>query len=152
MAQQDPDLPYYGKIILGGQDDYFNNTHYSSGWTHYGRMMGLPLLTPYKTNDEGLCRGVLNNRVRGYHVGLEGLIAKVPYRFKATFTENFGTYRYPFSSRLCQLSLALEASLTKDMTTLPVVFTVGLYGDVGKLYQNSAGLTLKVAYDGSHRF
>ena len=151
-AMQDPELPYYGKIILGGRDDYFNNSHYLSGWTHYGRSMGLPLLTTYAPDENGLCRGIMNSRVRGYHIGVDGLIAKVPYRFKATFTENFGTYLYPLPSKLCQLSLALEASLTKAMTGLPVTFSLGVYGDVGKLYQNSAGLTLKVTCDGSCRF
>lgn len=152
MATQNPSDPYYGKIVLGGRDNYFNNLHYMSGWTHYGRAMGLPLLTTFAPDENGLCQGVVNNRVRGYHVGIDGVISKVPYRFKATFTENFGTYRDPFPSKLCQLSLALEASLPGELTGLPVAFSVGLYGDVGKLYQNSAGLTLKVTYKGSSRF
>lgn len=152
MAKQNPDDVLYGKVIVGGQDNYFNHSHYYSGWTHYGRMIGLPLITPSVPDEAGLTNGIVNNRVRGYHLGVDGLIAKVPYRFKATFTENFGTYRNPFPSKLCQLSLALEASLTKDITTLPVVFTVGLYGDIGKLYQNTAGLTFRITYGGRSRF
>ena len=94
----------------------------------------------------------MNNRVRGYHVGVDGVIAKVPYRFKTTFTENFGRYYRPFESNLYQFSLALEVSLVENLTRLPVDFSIGLYGDVGELYPNSAGLTLKIAYKGSSRF
>lgn len=45
--------------------------------------------------------------------------------------------------------MALEADITKNATGLPVTFSAGLYGDVGKLYQNSVGLTFKVTYSGS---
>ena len=76
----------------------------------------------------------------------------VPYRFKATFTENFGTYSKPYPGAPWQLSLALEADAIKSATRLPVTFSVGLYGDIGKLYPDSAGLTLRISYDGSHRF
>ena len=152
LATQNPDSPIYGTIILGGQDDYFNHSHYASGWTHFGRTIGLPLMTPYAPNDLGQCRGIMNNRVRGYHVGVDGVIAKVPYRFKTTFTENFGRYYRPFESNLYQFSLALEVSLVENLTRLPVDFSIGLYGDVGELYPNSAGLTLKIAYKGSSRF
>ena len=148
MSRQDPSDPWYGRVVLGGMDNYFNNSPYGSGWTHYGRILGLPLLTP-GISAEGISTGIINNRVRGHHLAVAGVIAhKVPYRFKSTFTENFGTYSRPLDSRPWQLSLALEADKAfKDMT-----LSVGVYGDVGKLYQNGAGLTLKFACHGQHRW
>ncbi len=152
-AKQDPSSAFYGKIVLGGRDNYFGNSPYSSGWTHHGRTIGLPLILPAMPNADGIVPNISNTRVRGHHVALAGMVAgKVPYRFKATFTENFGTYSRPYPGTPWQLSLALEADLAKQFTRLPVVFSLGIYGDAGRLYPDSAGLTLRVSYDGCHRF
>ena len=140
-------------IVLGGCDNYFGNSPYASGWTHHGRIMGLPLILPAIPDADGVVPRVVNTRVRGHHIALAGMVArKVPYRFKATFTENFGTYGVPYPETPWQLSLALEADLAKRLTRLPVVFSLGIYGDVGRLYPDSVGLTLKVSYAGSHCF
>ena len=151
-AEQDPSSSFYGKIVLGGMDNYFNNGPYVSGWTHYGRMMGLPLMTTCLPGADGITRGIMNNRVRGHHIGIAGLVArKVPYRFKATFTENFGTYAIPLADVPWQLSLALEADITREFTSLPVSFSCGLYGDIGRLYPDTIGLTFRVSYSGHTR-
>ena len=153
MARQDPSSAFYGKIVLGGCDNYFGNSPYASGWPHYGRTIGLPLILPAMPNDAGIVPMSSNTRVRGHHLAIGGMVArKVPYRFKATFTENFGTYFTPYANTPWQLSLALEADATKEATSLPVAFSVGVYGDVGKLYPLSAGLTLRITYDGFRRF
>ena len=147
LAKQDPSDPYYGKIVMGGRDNYFNNSPYNSGWTNYGRVIGLPLLVAYAPGADGKTRGILNNRVRGHHAGVAGVVAgKVPYKLKLTFTENFGTYGRPLENEPWQLSMALEAGLDQSLTHLPLHFSVGVYGDVGKLYQNSVGLMLKMTY------
>ena len=152
MAGQDPNSPWYGKVVVGGRDNYFNNSYYQSGWTYYGRTIGLPLMVPKEPGEDGVSRGVMNNRLRGYHVGMKGNLSNVPYVFKATFTENFGTYNKPLSSDLWQLSMAFEAVLLPNMAKLPVALAVGVYGDIGELYQKSAGLTLKFTYGGSASF
>jgi hypothetical protein len=152
LKRQDPSDPFYGKIVLGGCDNYFGNSPYSSGWTHHGRTIGLPLILPAMPAD-GVVPMISNTRVRGHHLAISGMVArKVPYRFKATYTDNFGTYGKPYAGVPWQLSLALEADATKQATSLPVSFSVGVYGDVGKLYPNSVGLTLRISYDGFHRF
>ena len=152
-AKQDPSSAFYGKIVLGGCDNYFGNSPYASGWTHFGRTMGLPLILPAMPDADGVVPNISNTRVRGHHIALAGVVArKVPYRFKATFTENFGTYGVPYPETPWQLSLALEADAVKSFTRLPVTFSLGIYGDIGKLYPGSAGLTLRISYDGFHRF
>ena len=45
-----------------------------------------------------------------------------------------------------------KADATRKATSLPVAFSLGVYGDIGKLYPNSVGLTLRFSYDGFHRF
>ena len=151
--KQDENDPWKGTIVLGGCDNYFGNSPYSSGWTHYGRTIGLPLILPAMPNADGIVPNISNTRVRGHHIALTGMVAaKVPYRFKATFTENFGTYSKPYPGTPWQLSLALEADADKSFTRLPVTFSLGIYGDIGKLYPSSAGLTLRISYDRFHRF
>jgi hypothetical protein len=155
MEKQDPNDPYYGKIVIGGCDNYFTNSPYRSGWTSYGRIMGLPLILGSAPNEDGYVYGIVNNRVRGHHVGVKGTIKKIPYRFRGTFTQNFGVYHQGaesfFASTPWQLSLGLDAELTPSLTNLPVSFNLGVYGDFGKVYQNSAGFTVKITYGGGCR-
>lgn len=150
---QDPDHHYYGRIVPGGMDDYFNNSEYKSGWTYYGRPMCLPLMIPYAPDESGITTGIVSNRVRAHHIGIKGVAWRLPYAFKATYSSNWGRYfgdgKDVFASRPKQLSLALEVELSEQVTNIPVAFVVGAYGDLGKVYRNSAGLSLRVIYGGS---
>ncbi len=151
---QDPEHYYYGKIVPGGMDNYFNNSEYRSGWTYYGRPMCLPLMIPFAPDEDGITLGIVSNRVRAHHIGVKGLAGNLPYTFKATYSANWGRYFDKgegfFASHPKQLSLALEVELSEQVTKLPVAFVVGAYGDLGKVYRNSAGLSLRVIYGGSH--
>ena len=157
MEKQDPDSYYYGKIVIGGIDNYFSNGSYKSGWTNYGRIIGLPLITPAAPGADGVTRGIVNNRVRAFHLGLRGnLFEGVPYTFKSTYSSNWGKYNIDetsfFYTRPWQLSLGLELDFGRYVTNLPLGFEVGAYADFGKLYQNSVGLTLRVIYKDSKKF
>lgn len=151
---QDPDHLYYGKIVEGGRDDYYNNSEYQSGWTYFGRSIGLPLMIPYAPDNEGVTMGVVCNRVRGHHVGVAGVVCKLPYSFKATYTSNWGRMfkqdESPFDSHPEQLSLALEVELGEQVTKIPFTFAIGVYGDFGRVYQDSAGISLRLQYGGSY--
>jgi len=157
MEEQDPNDPFYGVIVLGGRDTYFSNGEYCSGWTHFGRIIGLPLILPAAPDADGIVRRVVSTRLRGVHAGIKGLIAsKIPYSFKATYTINYGNYAQSsdsfFVGRPQQLSLALEAGFGRYFRKLPMDLQVGIYGDVGKVYGNSAGLTLRLSYNDFRRF
>ena len=147
---------YYGRILYGGMDNYFNNGEYPSGWTYHGRTLGLPLITPVDPDDDGVVRGMANNRVRAHHFGIKGNMGPVPYGFKATYSSNWGRFGMPADSRFhlhpWQLSLALELELGRNITNLPLAFAVGAYGDFGQLYQNSVGLSLRIVYGKSIMF
>ena len=157
MEKQDPNDPYYGRIVLRGCDNYFNNSEYRSGWTNYGRTIGLPLIIAAAPGEDGMVTTFANTRVRAFHSGLKGNLAKgLPYSFKGTFSLNYGKYKKQvlpmFDTRPWQLSLAFELGLKRFMNNVPIDFNVGVYGDVGKLYQNSVGLTLKLSYSDFCRF
>ena len=153
---QRPGDYYYGRIVIGGMDNYFNNGEYPSGWTYHGRTLGLPLITPMSPDADGVVRGVENNRVRAHHIGLKGNMGLVPYSIKTTYSSNWGRFGMPddsrFHSRPWQLSLALELELGRSVTNLPVAFAVGAYGDFGQLFQNSVGLSLRITCGDSLKF
>ena len=149
MKHQNPESPWYGIFTLGGCDNYFMNGTYRSGWTHYGRVIGLPLILAYAPDANGIVNGIANNRIRAYHIGFHGNAFKdIPYTLKTTFSSNWGTYHigedHFFYTKPWQLSMALEFEFGR--------YAVGAYGDIGKVYQNSAGLTFRVAYKDSKRF
>ena len=157
MKHQNPESPFYGKVVLGGVDNYFMNSTYCSGWTNHNRIIGLPLILPSAPNQEGITYGIPNNRLRAYHLGVGGnAFEGVPYTFKATYSSNWGKYNIKddniFKTKPWQLSLALELDFGKEITSLPMIVSVGAYGDIGQLYQNSFGLTLKIKYHDACRF
>ena len=158
MKEQDPDGHYYGKIVLGGCDNYFGNGYYVSGWTHDRRIIGLPLIIPDAPDAHGIIRRVASTRLRGCHLGLKGVISrKLPYALKATYTKNYGRYNQPatsyFASEPWQVSLAFETVIGQRIwDRLPMEVAVGVYGDMGQLYPQSVGLVLKLSYLGSHKF
>ncbi len=155
-ANQDPNDHYYGKIVLGGCDNYFGNSEYRSGWTYYGRTIGLPLIIPAMPDENGVTMDIVSTRLRGCHLGLKGVISKkVPYSFKATYSMNYGKYNSShesFKAAPWQLSMALEAGVDRRIIRLPMSVSLGIYGDIGQLYHNSIGLTLKIAYNDFFRF
>lgn len=154
MKGQDPDSYYYGRIVLGGCDNYFGNGEYKSGWTNHNRIIGCPLILPSAPGADGITMNVASTRVRAHHFGLKGVaFEKLPYRFLSTYSRNFGKYHQgessPFASTPWQLSLALELEFGRRLMNLPFSFVAGAYADLGQLYQDSIGLTLKIIYSGS---
>ncbi len=156
-VEQDPNDPYYGKIVLRGCDNYFGNGEYKSGWTNYNRVIGCPLLLPSLPGDDGVTMSMASTRVRAHHIGVKGVaFEKVPYRLLATYSRNYGKYHQGetsfFASTPQQLSLGLEAEFGRRMFDLPIGFAVGVYGDFGELYQDSVGLTLRFFYGDGRKF
>ena len=158
--EKNPDKKFY---VLGGNDNYFNNGEYKSGWTYFGRTIGLPLLTPMPADSEtGQVYGVCNNRVLAYHFGLKGKIAKaVPYKFLFTYSRNFGSYGQRlarFDSVPEQFSMALEGEWPGTLcrqgkkSLIPMSVGLGLYADFGNMLHDSFGFTIRVTYSDRKKF
>ena len=132
--------------VLGGNDNYFNNGEYQSGWTLYGRTIGSPLMTPHEPNAKGITLGIYNNRIIGHHIGLKGQAwKKIPYKIMLTYTLNYGQYVKPLpQAPQKQFSFALEAALPQT-PKLPLRIDVGIYGDWGEFLPNNLGFTLKLS-------
>ncbi|MEE3390598.1 MAG: capsule assembly Wzi family protein [Candidatus Cryptobacteroides sp.] len=137
---------------LGGRDNYFNNGEYASGWTNYGRTMGLALMTPMPVGSDGVVLGIANNRIRAHHIGIAGKVArKVPYRLKATYSINYGNYTQrieAFKSAPKQFSCAFEVNFPKFIKAFPCLVSAGAYIDKGSLYADNLGLTLRLTLAG----
>lgn len=74
-----------------GNDNYFNNLEYRSGWTHHGRTIGNPLFFAARRASDGVVYGVSNNRLKAHHLALAGRLFHVsPYRVMLTYSRNYG--------------------------------------------------------------
>lgn len=144
MEKQDPNSPWYGKVILGGNDNYFNHGEYRSGWTMYGNPICSPFFTPISIQKNHVI--TLNNRFVAHYVGIKGFAFnnKVPYFFRASYTMNYGTYSIPLEDKPRQVSLALEAGLP-SIKKLPFNIDLGIYGDFGELFSNNVGISIKLS-------
>ena len=147
-AQQDPDSWHYGKVVIGGGDNYFNHGEYCSGWTYFGRTIGIPLFTPKQPDENGITMGVINNRISGFNIGVGGKIAHIsPYRFLVTYTRNFGTWSNIYSDPgLKQLSIALTGE-APGFREIPLSITYGLYADYGSIYNKCVTFKIGIRYD-----
>lgn len=147
-ANQDIHNHYYGRIILGGNDNYFNNSEYRSGWTYYGRTIGTPFLTPKAPDTDGITLGVFNNRVLAHYLGIQGYICKkLPYKVRLSYSLNYGSHSVPLENRPPQFSFGMETGIVRN-TRLPFQIDLGIYGDYGKLYSNNTGVTLTISRNG----
>ncbi len=72
-------------ITSDGSDNYFNNNLYRSGWTYESRILGVPFITL----DEDRFR-ISNNKIIVHHIGLSGVIKKIPYKFLTSYRKNYG--------------------------------------------------------------
>lgn len=77
-----------------GNDNYFNNGIYKSGWTYHNATIGIPLIVPY---DSGLFIRI--NRSRSIHFGIAMAVKKWSFESKVSFVENIGTLSDPINPK-----------------------------------------------------
>lgn len=153
----------FGSIATkSGDEDYYNNSFYTHGWSYKGQGLGNPLLTPKHFARSNLpshpADYFINNRVIAFHSGLEVSVASWDFRVKATYSSNYGTFGtspeghstgeitgaepiYGLFGKLNQFSGYLEGNkLLKTQWRLG--FAAAL--DNGSLLNNSNGLLLKI--------
>jgi hypothetical protein len=133
--------------LFTGQDNYFNNGIYRSGWTYYERTIGIPFFYP-DINDKGIAMGVYNNRIVGHHIGAKGyLFHKVLYKTMISYTQNWGTYSNKFENGMKeQLSGLFEIKL--PMRKLPFDIGFALAIDKGEMLKDNVGCFFKLSKSG----
>lgn len=142
------------KITPSGDEDYYNNYLYPSGWTYNGENLGNPLLTSKRYARKNLPARdeyIVNNRVEALHLGLEGAVSNVNIVAKFTMSQNYGTYgtsplghslntirspgKPPYFGKEAQFSGFLQAS--KDFKSINL--SIGTAFDRGTMIYDSAG-------------
>ncbi len=150
------------KITPSGDEDYYNNFIYASGWTYKGENLGNPLLTNRNYARKELpsreTEVVINNRVTAFHLGIQGYCYNWDVKALLTYSLNYGTYgtspiggslgpnRFPgpppYFEQVNQFSGYLEASRPlKDGFRI----SFALAADQGQLLYNSFGGLIKLS-------
>lgn len=151
-------------VIFGGLDNYFLNGYYKSGWTLYGRTVGIPLFFPKGTKDASwrqgeLTMGVENSRIKAHHFAIAGkLFRNAPYKLMLTWSRNYGTYGTPYTGEsqlrkewgtvqetpLHQVSAAFAGEVPCAFGVDRLSLHYGLYADRGQILRNCFGATVGI--------
>ena len=140
--------PYHDKdgLIYGGNDSYFNNGVYQTGWTYYSRTIGTPFITSPVYNKNGE-KYILNNRVQVHHFGIEGDIEGFQYKALTSISKNYGSYNIPFSSVVKNTSVLFQ--LNKQFPKLSnIEFGCSFAADLGTQFGNSLGCLISIRKTG----
>ncbi|APS39331.1 capsule assembly Wzi family protein [Salegentibacter sp. T436] len=97
-----------------GQDNYFNNNLYRSGWTYENRVLGLPFITLGPDRYR-----ITNNKVLVHHIGVSGMaFSKIPYKFLGSFRKNYGGKGSANTNGQHVLSTYLDLNLLQNIVNL----------------------------------
>jgi len=128
-------------LVLGGNDNYFNNYVYLSGWTHHGMTIGNPLLTSPRLS--GSAYRIQNNVIVAHHLGITGdLFERFPYKALFTYSRNFGLNLFPDAPYQKQVSAFFEVSWPiKNLRHSQLKGQLAI--DMGGHYNRGIGLMLQ---------
>ena len=129
------DGPWHDRdgLVYGGRSGYYTNSSYGQGWTHFGRCIGNPMMSPQ------------NNRVRVHYIGLAGDIYGFEYRVMGSYSRNWGTYAKPLMSHNTSLMLEVHKQVPQAWG---LDFGIRLAGDIGTQYGNSFGAMITITKRG----
>jgi hypothetical protein len=138
------------QVRAEGADDYYNNHEYNP-YANYGMAIGTPFMVSPIYNQDG-CMMFLYNRMRGFHIGLEGDINKhTTYRLLGGYRESVGSGYQPLIDKLGTTSLMAEAGYTvPSVAGLKIQAQVAM--DHGSLLGNNFGGCVTVSYTGALNF
>jgi hypothetical protein len=126
-----------------GNDNFFNNSIYRSGWTNERYTIGTPLITSPILNEND-ARSILNSRVIAHHVGISGWI-KDNWSFMGlvTYSLNYGTHANAFNPAKEQFSMLLKTVYELEKWEgVSIKGSVGL--DLGEVYGDNVGVEVSV--------
>ena len=137
-----PEVPHQ----VSGRDNYYNHYLYNC-WQTWGMTIGTPLAISPLYNRNHILK-IFNTRFKANHIGIEGRpLADLRYRFLLTFTQNWGTYWYPFPRRMDNCSGLVE--LDYYPRWLKGFYAKGAVAwDKGPLLGNNLGGMISIGYEG----
>ncbi len=80
-----------------GEDNYFSNGVYRSGWSYDGVIIGMPFIL-YNPNlvINATNSPIVSNRVKAHHFGLLGTVHHIDWMIKSSIVQQLGTFNNPF--------------------------------------------------------
>ncbi|PSQ96394.1 MAG: hypothetical protein BRD55_06935 [Bacteroidetes bacterium SW_9_63_38] len=135
-----------GPVHPPGEDNYYNNFVYRSGWSSSGTLLGSPLflLDPSQAEEEA----VISNRIVSHHLGVRGVVSSaLRYRLLGTWRRHFGTFDNPFPEPRTRMSFLLELTAVPFRTSA-VEVSGAVAVDTGEAMNDRVGLRLGVTYSG----
>lgn len=134
-----------------GADDYYNNFEYNS-FANYGMSLGTPFIPSPIYNTNG-CLQFLNNRVRGFHVGIEGEApgGQWAYRALGGYRKGWGTPFTPLLEPTSSTSVMVEGKY-RPSSIKGLEVALQLAGDKGSMFGDHFGALLAVRYSGTFTF
>ncbi|MCS4049275.1 capsule assembly Wzi family protein [Salinibacter ruber] len=153
----------YAEGQRAGSDRNFSHSLYRSGWTHRGRTIGLPLVTP-PAGTPGVPDGrpgIANSLVVAHHVAVEGTAwPGLSYRLTGTYSENSGSTSLCSDpectdllddrfSRTGQWSLLVEV-FGRVPGTDQLSYDLGVAVDTGDFRKESVGVRVGLTWQGLH--
>ena len=133
---------------VSGRDNFYNH-HISTGWQHWGQVMGNPFYLSPIYNETGEIK-VKNNRFVAFHLGLSGRpVLCFSYRLLVSWQDGLGTYKDPYTSKKESVDLLAEGTYTFSKGKLQGWAVTGAYGaDFGKLRGDNQGFQLTITKKG----
>ncbi|RKS50565.1 capsule assembly protein Wzi [Gillisia mitskevichiae] len=96
-------------ITTDGNDNYFNNNLYRSGWTYESRILGVPFITL----DDDRFR-INNNKIIVHHIGISGVVGDLPYKLLSSYRRNYGAKGARNFKKSTILSSYLDLKVWRD--------------------------------------
>lgn len=134
-----------GGLGLGsGEDSYFSNSLYRSGWSYDQTIIGLPfILIDPDLEVTDMNRPIFSDRTRVHHFGLRGHFRAVEWLLKSSVATHLGRYQAP-----------IEPELHVWSNYLMIDYNTGIYGnlilslglDTGNLISTNFGVGLTYRY------
>jgi hypothetical protein len=135
-----------GGFPFQGNENYYNNGVYQTGWAYNRMTIGNPLFIPREDN-----LGIENNRIVAHHLGASFQFSELNLFMKATISRNYGNWGNPFSSevrpfqgepynpRRDQLSIITGVSIPLTFQSIPISLSIEAAYDNGSLTGNQFG-------------
>tara|TARA_R110002072_G_scaffold192257_1_gene349153 strand:- start:37192 stop:38535 length:1344 start_codon:yes stop_codon:yes gene_type:complete len=127
-----------------GQDNYFGNRIYRSGYSYEGEIIGFPFILndPTLELDESTI-AIISNRVAVHHFGLAGQYKSVLWLLKSSIAKSFGRFINPFPEPVTTTHHFLESTYPTESFGS---FTLILGLDTSSVIETNFGAALQYRY------
>lgn len=133
---------------MDGVDNYYNHGIYP-GWHNWGMGIGNPLVISPIYNKDGDLK-FKSNRLTAHNIGINGAIGRnipIAYRLQYTYSENWGTYLYPFDEKKYTTSVLGEIIIAPENSNWSGSVSIGY--DNSNYIGNNIGVMLSISHIGS---